>query len=184
MWSTSARLVAVCVVAMTTVVRGSTVPYNIIDLGTLGNDTSSNANAINELGQVVGESRKEGATRAFLYDAQVMRGLGLTLAYDINDTGVIVGSAGRPAIHDAGGTRLIDTPGATRGQAWGVNNSGLVVGWYNDGPVGDNARAFVYDGSSIDTILGTTTYAFDVNDVGQVVTWRNASPTGIWQLRR
>jgi probable HAF family extracellular repeat protein len=76
------------------------------DLGTLGGTTSS-AYAINASDQIVGYADGAGGSRAFLYEAGVMRDLNtmldasgsgwlLTQANDINDSGWIVGGAIAP----------------------------------------------------------------------------------------
>ena len=49
--------------------------YTVTDLGTLGGSTSS-AWAINESGEVVGESGVAGVSRAFLYTGGSMKNLG------------------------------------------------------------------------------------------------------------
>lgn len=72
--------------------------YEIVDLGTLGG-TSSSAMAINNYGQVVGESSTaNGTNRAFLWDAGTtievgfLGGPGGSVANDISDSGWIIGT--------------------------------------------------------------------------------------------
>ena len=64
------------------------------DIGTFGGPTQ--AHAINNLGQVVGESHLGTRRHAFLYDGTVMHDLGTgvgvqSIAYDINDLGQVIG---------------------------------------------------------------------------------------------
>lgn len=79
----------------------------IRNLGTLPGDVTSQANGINERGQVVGVScNAAGGCRAFLWENGVMKDLNtlvapgygdlLTTAQDINDRGVITGRAFDP----------------------------------------------------------------------------------------
>src|SRR6188508_2413031 len=81
--------------------------YVVEDLGTLAGDNSSVAWAINENGDVVGWSMGPAGTRAFVYRSAggmvalpALSNRPRSIARDINDLGVIVGSA------NAGGTDL------------------------------------------------------------------------------
>ncbi len=111
--SGSVRVLSLAVVSALAIGLASARPavaqvgYVVQDLGALAGDSSSVAWAINANGDVVGWSNGQAGTRAFLYtDAGGMVALpGLpnrprTVARDINDAGVIVGSA------NAGGTDL------------------------------------------------------------------------------
>ena len=73
--------------------------YTLIDLGTLGG-SSSRATAINDKGQVIGESATAGdlATHAFLYSNGIMNDLGTlggtySRATAINKKGQVVGAS-------------------------------------------------------------------------------------------
>jgi probable HAF family extracellular repeat protein len=168
--------------------------YVVQDLGVLAGDTSSVAWAINANGDVVGWSMGPAGTRAFLYtDASGMVALpGLpdkprTVARDINDAGVIVGSA------NAGGTDLghavlwsdgsVQDLGALGtgfySEAWGVNNRGQVVGWsYTNGGSGlSGVHGFLYSQAEglVDlTPESDTGSARDINDAGQVTGYKTA----------
>jgi len=169
--------------------------YVVEDLGALAGDTSSSAQAINADGDVVGWSMGQAGTRAFLYtNARGMVGLpGLpnkprTVARDISDAGVIVGSA------NAGGTDLghavlwsdasvvqdLGTLGnGYFSEAFGVNNLGQVVGWsYTVGGQGlTGVHGFLYsqNGGLVDlTPESDNSSALDINDAGQVTGYRTA----------
>ena len=135
--------------------------YVVEDLGALAGDTSSVAWAINANGDVVGWSMGQAGTRAFLYtDAGGMVALpGLpdrprTVARDINDAGVIVGSAnaggtdlGHAVLWSGGSVQDLGTLGTGfYSEAWGVNNLGQVVGWsYTNGGSGlTGVHGFLY----------------------------------------
>lgn len=168
--------------------------YVVEDLGTLSGDDSSVAWGINENGDVVGWSNGSAGTRAFLYtDAGAMVALpGLparprTIARDINDEGVVVGSAnaggtdlGHAVLWRGGSVQDLGTLGTgSFSEAWGVNNLGEVVGWsYTDGGNGlSGVHAFLYLGAGgmVDiTPLADNGYAHDINDAGQVTGYRTA----------
>lgn len=113
------------------------------DLGTLPGNSSSTALAINELGQVVGNS----GTRAFIcrsggmIDLGTLPGFTQFSATDINDGGQVVGTARATSIEDeraflyfngtiANLNSLIDSAsGWSLMEGYGINNSGQIVGW-------------------------------------------------------
>ena len=168
--------------------------YVVEDLGVLAGDTSSVAWGINGDGDVVGWSMGQAGTRAFLYTNAGMVALpGLpdkprSVARDINDAGVIVGSA------NAGGTDLghavlwsdasvvqdLGTLGTGfYSEAWGVNNLGQVVGWsFTDGGSGlTGVHGFLYsqkEGLVDLTPESDTGSARDINDAGQVTGYKTA----------
>jgi probable HAF family extracellular repeat protein len=168
--------------------------YVVEDLGALAGDSSSVAWAINASGDVVGWSMGPAGTRAFLHTgASGMVALpGLpdkprTVARDINDAGIIVGSA------NAGGTDLGHAVRWSNGsvedlgtlgtgfysEAWGVNNLGQVVGWsYTNGGSGlTGVHGFLYSQAEglVDlTPDSDTGSARDINDAGQVTGYKTA----------
>ncbi|MCY2952998.1 MAG: hypothetical protein NTU53_13635 [Planctomycetota bacterium] len=158
--------------------------YIMTDLGTLGGGNSS-ANAINSKGQIVGTwepYQYYGPARSFLYSDGIMSDLGQWCAYDINDSGQIVGEGQFPfhACLYSDGT-MIDL-GSVCGdwsRATGINNRGQVVGYSGTTESsGWHGHAFLYSGGVM-TDLGTLggggpfvdSYATDINDSGQVVGW-------------
>lgn len=118
------------------------------DLGTLaGFGSSSEAFALNNSGQIVGESANSltATSHAFLYSGGTMDDLGTiggstgsSVAYDINASGEVVGNSyvNNTSIYHAflyNGTTMIDlTPGAAYANynslAYGINTAGQAVG--------------------------------------------------------
>lgn len=119
--------------------------YSITDLGTLGG-TTSYAFDVNIHGDVVGSSKlPNGEPRAFLYQGGVMTDLG-----------------------------VLDV-GHTFSQAYGINDSGSVVGISTAlDPNGDfnHSRPFVYSGgnmSLVGSFGGDYGWANDINEAGHIV---------------
>jgi len=118
--------------------------WTIIDLGALPGDVGSEANSINDEGQVVGTSySSEGAPRAFLWSS----GLGMQALPDSANGAFAIG-------------------------AWGINNNGQVVGHASG--QGINAQGFVWSGGSAIQLLGVlpggaSSAALGINDSGQIV---------------
>lgn len=130
-------------VALFTSGESLAVTYRVTDLGTLQGSTK--AYAINDSGQIVGESSVNGVSRAFLYSGGSLQNLG--------------------------------TLGGTSSVAWGINNSGVVVG--TAALASGTVNAFSFYGGSLQS-LGTATTtdgsvsflssaAFDINTSGQAV---------------
>jgi probable HAF family extracellular repeat protein len=130
----------------------------MIDLGTLGGD-EAHARDINNLGQVVGESKTaSGDWHAFLWDsADGMRDLGTlggasSWGYGINDLGQVVGYSEVDAVFHAflysdGAMHDLGTLDYVYSAAFDVNNHTQAVGTLVD--EGGNAAAFLYDGGAL-----------------------------------
>lgn len=148
--------------------------------------------AINNRGQVTGQSviengSEHGADHAFVYTP----GIGIvdidpfgstSHGRAINDAGQVAGYAFTPDrdyrrafLYTPGvGTRMLNEAGDTSAySAWGINQSGTVVGSIE----GDGYDGFVFDGRQTLTLdrlvlnLGTDTHvlaAYAINDLGQI----------------
>jgi probable HAF family extracellular repeat protein len=128
------------------------VMYSLTDLGTLGG-SSSEANGINDAGEVVGDSyMASGAEQGFLYNGSIV-GLGTlggqtSFANGINDSGQIVGysstSTGAQDAYLYSNGTMVDlndevsgTDGWTMIAANAINNAGQVTGYAGDGSASD-----------------------------------------------
>jgi probable HAF family extracellular repeat protein len=132
------------------------VQFNVQDLGTLPTDTASLARAINDLGQVVGDSYTAGTSNAFVWDKtggiqplplpSGMAAGSSAGASGINVSGRAVGAAGfHGVLWDAGGaTDLTTLPGGQNFIAFGINDGGTVIGSGAPGTV--ETAAFVSGG--------------------------------------
>jgi probable HAF family extracellular repeat protein len=167
------------------------------DLGALAGYSTSQAWGINVAGDVVGFSGKldDQTPRATLWRAGSAIDLGVlnpsspsilaSQAYDINDAGVVVGTAetgqlppnqpSRTAFRwtqAAGMVALPVPPGTGVAEARAINNAGQIVGYVQgSGP----PRATLWDGSSIIDLgvlpAGTESQAFGINAGAAVVGW-------------
>ncbi len=160
----------------------------MVDLGTLGGDFSL-ANGINDLGQVVGESKTLGGeTHAFLWDHGTMSDLGTSTetssAQGINNQGEIVGAISSKNTRGSAvlwknrqRLSLADlAPTGSGSTAFAINANGDVTG-VSSGFVsvsGGVVRAVVWHGGAvrdIGTLGGMHSTACALNDLGDVVGW-------------
>ena len=157
----------------------------ITDLGTLGG-TYSQASAINDSGQVVGESTDvDRHEHAFLYSRGVMTNLGTlgghsSWANAINNSGQVVGGSyigGEYAewhafLYSDGVMTDLGPFFEGTSEANAINESGQVVGWTDTPSEGLGFDAFLYSGGTM-TVLGTLgrTYsdASAINNSGDVI---------------
>lgn len=153
--------------------------YQIIDLGTLGGSMSQ-ANAINEMGQVVGSSTiSNGETRAFLYENGSMLNLGtlggsLSGATDINELGQITGSSFissgnmRAFLYENGSMTNLGTFNNRDSYGNAINNSGSVVIDLNEMPGGPSRTGILYNNGALSYLAypTDTNFVMDINDSG------------------
>lgn len=150
--------------------------YSVVDLGTLGG-TNSRAYAVNELGQVVGDSDGYAFlwTNGVLAKLSVPSGFKSTFALAVNDSGVIAGAAENSLNRvdaiiwypDGSLTNLTALSGAGFALANGINNDGQVVGeWFFS-----SFLAFSWQNGVLSVFgnAGADCQANHVNSLGQVV---------------
>jgi probable HAF family extracellular repeat protein len=164
-------------------VLAQTILYTVTDLGTLGG-ASSQANGINDSGQVVGYAyTPSGSTHAFLYSGGIMTDLGTlpggtqSVAYGINASGQVVGyssidSSGddHAFLYSGGVMKDLGTLGGSGSAAYGINASGQVIG--NANTASHANHAFLYSGgimTDLGTLGGSFSIAQGINASGQVV---------------
>jgi probable HAF family extracellular repeat protein len=160
--------------------------YAIVDLGTLGTGWSE-ANALNNLGQVVGYYGSN-RSRAFYWDpASGMIDIGAlstgpnafsTIAYGINDGGQVVGLSSAPgdgfyhAFSWKSSTGMVDlgTLGGNQSMAFGINNSGQIVGTSQNSS-NSKYTAVLWQNGVIQDVgqNGASDVASAINDAGMIV---------------
>jgi probable HAF family extracellular repeat protein len=167
--------------------------YRVTDLGVLPGGTYSFARAINDRGQVVGESQVtenpniDGglASHAFLYSNGRMQDLGVlgnvdslfSFATAINNHGQVVGSSTTqytdfdfvdPFLWSAGHMNDLGTLGGVEnGAASAINDRGVIVG---SSPIKTGElHAFIYNGVLHDLGAGDDSEATSINNFDQVV---------------
>jgi probable HAF family extracellular repeat protein len=167
----------------------------IQDLGTLGGATSE-AHAVNKMGEVVGVSDTSSGPHAFLWKDGTMKDLGLlpgdnsSRADHINDSGMVVGaSQGSGGVRAfvwtsaAGMQPLGSLSSGVYSEAFDINNAGEVVG---EQATALGMRAFLWtakDGlidlnEAVDNLPSDVvlTGAFSINEKGQIVAFGLKSP--------
>src|SRR5256885_3668160 len=168
----------------------------LVALGPLPPADQSMAQAINAAGQVVGGSIADGPwTHGFLWDNGTMTDLGslggrhdYSWAYDINDTGRIVGTSyktdnvtdGMVAFLWENGTMRDLVPGLWPSWAYAIDDAGHVVGAFTANDFYTRHAFLWQDGVTTDlgTLGGQYSRAYDVNPAGQVVGW-SANASGV-----
>lgn len=167
-----------------------------IDLGTLPTGDWSLATAINERGEVAGYATSVGfsTNHAFLWLPNPAYGLSpgmndlgtlgdrwFSRAYDVNDSGQVVGYSSSPDrgfVWESGVMTDLGPFAHGGSKAYGLNNLGQVVGtsWSTD-PVLGELRACIWEAGVLydlnDLLADASGWvivaAYDVNDAGQIV---------------
>jgi probable HAF family extracellular repeat protein len=153
--------------------------YALTDLGTLGGVGSTEANDINDAGQVVGQSVTAGLQdRAFLWTDGQMADLGTlptgstSKGIGLNNAGQVVGYAAASGTNHAflweNGVMTDLAPGPQWSSANAINDSGQVAGTYNLN------HPFIWQDGLLTDLGGFNStnafgYALDINNNGQVV---------------
>lgn len=176
---------ALIILTLSMMGQANSQQYTIIDIGIPEGDyTGTSLRGINEWGQVVGKvysfdhpEPNDDHEIAFVWDTensfQLLETLGgrWNEAWDINDSGQIVGeawdSSGRShaVIWEDG--NVLDLGGVTHGRANAINNVGQVVGWFGSLASGS---PFIWDSiNGMQFPFGPYyTYPWAINDLGQV----------------
>jgi probable HAF family extracellular repeat protein len=145
--------------------------------------------AMNEQGQIVGEGEYAGDDRAFLWDdgemilLDVLPGHSWSIAYDINNSGVIVGwswayDALRRAVAWVDG-EIIDLGDEIQGRAYAINDEGTIAGCTRVGEEGYHAVIGDVTGWKLDIGAnwpGLSSSARGINEEGIVVGTVNIGP--------
>jgi probable HAF family extracellular repeat protein len=151
---------------------GNAFSYSGSTMNVLGD--WSNATGINDSGQIVGHYQYQSG--AFIWNGAQINPQITPLQGDptaINASGQIVGNNGNHAaiLHIGGPPTDLGTLGGTSSWAWGINDSGQVVGQADT--TGDVAtHAFLYDGlgmHDLGTLGEPRSIAKGINAIGQVV---------------
>ena len=166
--------VSLLIVFSCLVQKSYALSYEIVDLGTLGGGSYSQANAINDAGVVVGQyTNASDNNLAFIYQNGQMTSLGTlggnSTAFDINENNYVVGTTYPSDVRTAflwtsgGGMQSLG-----QGVAVGINESNVVaLGYYGN-------AAYTWSSSTGRVNIGNPSgsayvYTRDINDSGKVV---------------
>jgi len=153
--------------------------YTITDLGVFPGGNYSEADGVNNRGQVDGWSDlAPGQNRAFLYAHGRLQNLGtlggdLSFGAAINEHGQLVGSSNLSVgaslhafLYTAGHMLDLGTSDGDASLATAINNHGTVAGVIQNGV---NRHAFIYDGQMHAIVLDDYSFAYGINNKNEVV---------------
>ena len=167
-------------------VEASSPVYTITDLGTFAGWTSSQANSINDAGEIVGACGVNSGAEPFLYVNGVMADLGslgnhnYTIANHINSMGQIVGfgmvSGGGPwgVQFTPTGPKAIGSLGGASSTAPWINDTGQIVGG-SDTPHNGEHVYLASQGNIVDLggFCPENTFGAAINNLG--ISWKTAA---------
>lgn len=160
-----------------------TTSHAAVDVGVVGSDNNSTAQAINNLGHVAGISTANGeVSHAFIWNGStrttfIQNGNGATVVRDLNDSGIVVGHHNSHAYSWQSGP-IVDLgtlSGGTSSTANAINSAGQIVGSSFNGSV---LSAFLYENSQMLDLRAQVnnpgswsllSEAWDINNSGQIV---------------
>ncbi len=150
--------------------------YRITPYSEPGILSNTQFNGINNAGHYVGYTSLSGVPVGFLQTGRTFPGDKTDLPqgfipYGINTSDHIVGStaAGLAFVKTGVTPETFSVTGASFTRATGINDSGRIVGWYNDG---GGTHGFLKVGDEVTTIdfpFATTTQAYGINNEGTIV---------------
>ncbi len=169
--------------------HGTTIQYQVTDLGTLGGSLSQ-AYGINNAGQVTGYSytTNDNSQHAFLYSNGAMSDLGslggtYSQGYGINLAGQVTGysavandAALHAFVYQNGVMTDMGTLGGTTSKGFALNAVGQSTGLADDAST--NGHAFLYSNGSMQdlgTLGGTFSYGSSINQAGQIAGTSNTT---------
>jgi probable HAF family extracellular repeat protein len=150
-------------------VTAHAVSYNIAVLESFSSSGDSTAYALNDNGQVVGQSfnSTSGTMESVIWQAGSVQSLGVDgIARGINNSGTIVGETGSASLTQptgyayswtsGGGITNLGTLGGTTSGAYDINESGVITGfaWPAGAQFSTQGQGFIYDNDTM-TGLGT-----------------------------
>ena len=168
-------------------VASASPSYIVTDLGSLPGRYSTVARAINEKGQIVGESYGADGPRAFIYSGGApIRDLlvsseSQSFANEINNSGQVVGQVAIPGsgrhaylYGSDGSVKDLGTLGeGTTSAGLSINDAGTIVGGAWTDEIIFHIHAIEYRDSGpmqdLGTLGGTYSVANDINESGQIV---------------
>jgi len=152
----------------------------MVSLGTLPGATYSSANAMNNLGQVVGFS----GTQSFLYTPGTgMTAIPIGIATGINNHGVVVGHYVDDAQTWSSSTGLVTLPRLVAdgfGEGVAINDSGVAIGAAAVSSSDWMGQAVVYSGGTVTNLNSVTQglpsgvsllEGMSINNPGQIIAW-------------